>query len=100
MKFGRRGFLAVILAFALDYMVAPQAAYPHDEKAARIAADNQPEIFKNIGIAQKLGTKLPLETTFRDQTGASVSLQGLTFVAESAKGRRNRVGTVRISPAT
>src|SRR4051794_20919386 len=29
--------------------------------------------------------------------GASVSVQGLTFVAESAKGRRNRVGTVRIS---
>jgi CBS domain containing-hemolysin-like protein len=32
--------------------------------------------------------------------GASVSLQGLTFVAESAKGRRNRVGTARISRAT
>ena len=29
--------------------------------------------------------------------GATVSLQGLTFVAESAKGRRNRIGTVRIS---
>ena len=29
--------------------------------------------------------------------GASVTLQGLTFSAESAKGRRNRVGTVRIS---
>jgi protein SCO1/2 len=70
-----RGFPAAILAFALGYIVSPQAAYPHDEKAARIAADNQPEIFKNIGIEQKLGTKLPLKTTFRDQTGASVSLQ-------------------------
>lgn len=29
--------------------------------------------------------------------GASVTLQGLTFVAEGAKGRRNRVGSVRIS---
>jgi CBS domain containing-hemolysin-like protein len=29
--------------------------------------------------------------------GASVTLQGLTFCAESAKGRRNRVGTVLIS---
>jgi CBS domain containing-hemolysin-like protein len=29
--------------------------------------------------------------------GASVTLQQLTFVAEGAKGRRNRVGTVRIS---
>ena len=29
--------------------------------------------------------------------GATVTLQHLTFVAEGAKGRRNRVGTVRIS---
>jgi CBS domain containing-hemolysin-like protein len=32
--------------------------------------------------------------------GATVTLHGLTFVAESAKGRRNRVGTVRISRTT
>jgi protein SCO1 len=70
-----RGFSAAILTFALSYIVTPEAAYSHDQKAARIAADNQPEIFKNIGIEQKLGTKLPLKTTFRDQTGASVSLQ-------------------------
>jgi CBS domain containing-hemolysin-like protein len=30
--------------------------------------------------------------------GATVTIQGLTFVAESAKGRRNRVGTVLITP--
>jgi protein SCO1/2 len=71
-----RGFSAAILAFALSYIVTPEAAYPHDQKAARIAADNQPEIFKNIGIEQKLGTQLPLKTTFRDQAGAPVSLQG------------------------
>src|SRR5436305_12614094 len=29
--------------------------------------------------------------------GATVTVQGLTFVAESAKGRRNRVGSVLIS---
>ncbi len=75
MKCVWRGFSAAILAFVLSYIVAPEAAYPHDQKPARIAADNQPEIFKNIGIEQRLGTKLPLKTTFRDQTGASVSLQ-------------------------
>jgi CBS domain containing-hemolysin-like protein len=32
--------------------------------------------------------------------GATVTLQGLTLVAEGAKGRRNRVGTVLISRAT
>ncbi|HEU5033150.1 MAG TPA: hemolysin family protein [Mycobacteriales bacterium] len=31
--------------------------------------------------------------------GATVTLQGLTFVAESAKGRRNKVGTVLIRSA-
>jgi len=31
--------------------------------------------------------------------GATVTIQGLTFVAESAKGRRNRVGTVLITRA-
>jgi CBS domain containing-hemolysin-like protein len=32
--------------------------------------------------------------------GATVTIQGLTFVAESAKGRRNRVGSVLITRAT
>ena len=77
MKFGLgKRFLAAIFALAITHIVAPQAARPHDDKVAPIAAHNQPEIFKNVGIEQKLGTRLPLETTFRDQTGASVSLQG------------------------
>jgi CBS domain containing-hemolysin-like protein len=29
--------------------------------------------------------------------GAAATLHGLTFLAEGAKGRRNRVGTVRIT---
>jgi CBS domain containing-hemolysin-like protein len=28
--------------------------------------------------------------------GASATMQGLTFVAESSKGRRNRIGTILI----
>ena len=71
-----RGFSATIVALALSHIVAPESARPHEEKVAPIAAHNQPEIFKNVGIEQKLGAQLPLETTFRDQTGASVSLQG------------------------
>jgi protein SCO1 len=70
-----RGFLAAIFALAMTHIVAPEAARPHDEKVAPIASDNQPEIFKNVGIEQKLGARLPLKTTFRDQTGAAVSLQ-------------------------
>jgi protein SCO1/2 len=66
---------AAIFALAMTHILAPEAARPHDDKVAPIASHNQPEIFKNVGIEQKLGTRLPLETTFRDQTGASVSLQ-------------------------
>ena len=71
-----RGFSAAIVALAMSHVMAPEAARPHEDKVAPVAAHNQPEIFKNVGIEQKLGTRLPLETTFRDQTGASVSLQG------------------------
>jgi protein SCO1 len=70
-----RGFSAAIFALAITHIVAPQAARAHDDKVAPIASHNQPEIFNNIGIEQKLGTELPLKTIFRDQTGASVSLQ-------------------------
>ena len=70
-----RAFSAAIFALVMGHIVAPQAVRPHDDKVAPIASHNQPEIFKNIGIEQKLGTELPLRTTFRDQTGASVSLQ-------------------------
>jgi protein SCO1 len=67
--------LVSILALVMSHLLAPAAARPHDDKVAPIASHSQPEIFKNLGIEQKLGAKLPLKTAFRDQTGASVSLQ-------------------------
>jgi protein SCO1/2 len=71
-----REFSAAIFALTMSHIMAPEPAHSHEDKVAPIAAHNQPEIFKNVGIEQKLGTQLPLETTFRDQTGMSVSLQG------------------------
>lgn len=71
-----REFSAAIFALTMSHIMAPEPARSHEDKVAPIAAHNQPEIFKNVGIEQKLGTQLPLETTFRDQTGTSVSLQG------------------------
>jgi protein SCO1/2 len=70
-----RGSSAAIFALAITHIVAPEAARAHEDNTAPIASHNQPEIFKNVGIEQKLGTQMPLETSFRDQTGASVSLQ-------------------------
>ena len=69
-----KGLLAAIF-LVMGQLWVPGSARPHDEKVAPIASHNQPEIFKNVGIEQKLGTQLPLGTTFRDQTGASVLLQ-------------------------
>ena len=71
-----REFSAAIFALTMSHIMAPEPARSHEDKVAPIAAHNHPEIFKNVGIEQKLGTQLPLETTFRDQTGTSVSLQG------------------------
>jgi protein SCO1 len=74
-RFFWRGSSAAIFALSMTHILAPQPARPHDDKVAPIASHSQPEIFKNVGIEQKLGTKLPLKTAFHDQTGASVSLQ-------------------------
>jgi protein SCO1/2 len=60
--------IAVLLAAA-----APLRA--HNEPAAAIPADRRPEILRNIGIEQRLGTQLPAGTTFRDENGARVTLQ-------------------------
>ena len=39
-------------------------------------ANGIPEPLKRIGIEQKLGDKLPLDATFRDEEGRSVTLGG------------------------
>jgi protein SCO1/2 len=72
-----RRLFAALLVLAATQIWAPEPARSHDDKAAPIASHNQPEIFKHVGIEQKLGTKLPLQTTFRDQSGASGALQNL-----------------------
>jgi protein SCO1/2 len=65
----------VTAILAAMVMLAPGTALSHDDKTAAIAAHSQPEILRKVGIQQKLGTQLPLTTTLRNQTGASVSLQ-------------------------
>jgi protein SCO1 len=64
-------------AIALSLLVMPYftAAHAHDAGPARVAADQQPAIFKNIGIEQRLGAQVPGQTEFRDDSGARVTLQ-------------------------
>jgi protein SCO1/2 len=66
-----KGFLT--LAVMAIFVAAPALA--HNENAAPIASHSQPEMLKNIDIEQRLGSKLPLKTSFRNETGAPVSLQ-------------------------
>jgi protein SCO1 len=70
-----RQIFAAIFALAVTNILTPEPARAHNDKAAPIAAHTPPEILKNAGIEQKLGTQLPVKTAFRDQTGAAVSLQ-------------------------
>jgi protein SCO1/2 len=77
----QRGSL-VVGAFTIAVLLAAAAAPPlraHNEPVAAIPADRRPEILRNIGIEQRLGTQLPAGTTFRDENGARVTLQNYFF---------------------
>ena len=64
------------LSLALALLITPHftAAHAHEVEAARLSADQQPAIFKNIGIDQRLGAQVPGGAEFRDDSGARVRL--------------------------
>jgi protein SCO1/2 len=41
---------------------------------AYAAADEKPDILRNVGFDQRLGAQVPLDLTFRDETGSTVKL--------------------------
>jgi CBS domain containing-hemolysin-like protein len=68
----------------------------------RLPVDDIEELFKvkfELEDVETVGGLLASALGRVPIPGATATLNGLTFVAESAKGRRNRVGTVRISTA-
>ena len=73
-----------------DGVVRVTARLPIDEINEMYDVALPTEDAETVGglLASELG-RVPIP-------GATVTLQGLTFVAESAKGRRNRIGTVLI----
>ena len=74
-----------------DRTVRVTARLPIDEVNDLYGVDLPTEDVETVGglLASELG-RVPIP-------GATVTLEGLTFVAESAKGRRNRIGTVLIT---
>ena len=73
-----------------DATVRVTARLPIDELNEMYGVELPTEDVETVGglLARELG-RVPIP-------GATVTLEGLTFTAESAKGRRNRVGTVLI----
>jgi CBS domain containing-hemolysin-like protein len=73
-----------------DDTVRVTARLPIDEVNEMYGVELPAEDVETVGglLASELG-RVPIP-------GATVTLEGLTFVAESAKGRRNRIGTVLI----
>jgi CBS domain containing-hemolysin-like protein len=68
----------------------------------RVPIDDVEELFDvtfDIEDVETVGGLLASELGRVPIPGATVTVQGLTFVAESAKGRRNRVGSVLICRA-
>ncbi|HEU0129738.1 MAG TPA: hemolysin family protein [Mycobacteriales bacterium] len=67
---------------------------------ARLPIDEVNELFDvtlEFEDVETVGGLLAAELGRVPIPGATVTLEGLTFVAESAKGRRNRIGTVLIT---
>jgi CBS domain containing-hemolysin-like protein len=69
--------------------------------SVRMSIDDLEERFDvrfDLEDVETVGGLLAAELGRVPIAGASVDVQGLHFLAESAKGRRNKVGTVLITP--
>ena len=69
-------FLMVVAA-AMLFVIAPRSAnaqYMHEPRQA-LTQNTPVPILQQVGIDQRIGQQLPLEVTFRDETGRSVPLR-------------------------
>ena len=68
----RRRLTAGLLALSAAASVAPRPAAAVETGPA--AEQNKPAYLRDVGIDQKLGAQLPLDLTFRDESGQPVKL--------------------------
>jgi len=74
----RREARGALIAFALllGLLLAPTGARGQEEPLPTMQnPTGSPDVIKQIGIDQKLDAQVPLDLTFRDERGASVSLR-------------------------
>lgn len=57
--------------------VAPPLAWADSQPAAALPASAAPEALRDVGLDQRLNEPVPLDLTFRDETGQSVTLGSL-----------------------
>jgi protein SCO1/2 len=66
----KRGLLACTLLFSAASCVRAQDLFVQNP-------GGKPEVLKNVGLDQKLNAQVPLDLTFKDEHGATVSLRQL-----------------------
>ncbi|HEY0904282.1 MAG TPA: hemolysin family protein [Marmoricola sp.] len=84
----------VLLERLVDGSTRVSSRYPVDDLVEAVGVEIEDDEIDSVGglMAKHLG-KVPIP-------GSSVEVNGLLLTAEEAKGRRNRIGTVLITPVT
>jgi protein SCO1/2 len=66
----KRGLLVAMLAG----LAVPAPAWVRDQPSPKPPAAERPKILTDVGFDQRLGERVPLDATFRDETGRTVRL--------------------------
>ncbi len=64
-----------VVALLITWLVVSPAGAQMYRRPPDIDADPTRQVRENVGIQQKLNTRIPLELTFRDETGKTVQLR-------------------------
>lgn len=73
---GRRGFIFYLLPFAFCLLCCAGTARAQyaQPPVGPVPTGNSTEVLKKVGIEQKLGGQIPLDLSFRDESGREVKL--------------------------
>src|SRR2546423_5803018 len=65
----RRPFALCLLPFAFCLLAASARAQYAQPPVGPVPTGNSAEVLKKVGIEQKLNSQIPLDATFRDESG-------------------------------
>jgi protein SCO1 len=67
-------FAFCLLPFALSSISFAQGSYPQSPMPSAPPPTSKPKVLEDVGIDQRLGEQVPLDLTFRDETGRDVRI--------------------------